>query len=287
MKTSQTKRRWIYGVLILMLSVLISFSMLPLVSSIVQARQPKNGESQALSEQGSRLNQEALGYQLVLEREPDNQNALSGLLEAKLRLGDLKGAITPLERLAQLNPQQPDYWILLAQAKQQLQDYEGAAAAYRGIIAVNPGEIRALKGLVDLLLVQSRSQEALELVQNTLTQTIEQHREEGDATSGFNLTSLQLLLGEIYTSQNRYDQAIAVYEQAGKTDPDDFRPILAQAMVKREQGQEEAAQTLFKEAILLAPVQYKEQLKDVALKQPKSISKKSEASNATVQSEAE
>ncbi len=279
MQSSPTKRRrWLYAVLILMLLTLISFSMLPLVNSIVQARQPKNSESSPLSDQGNRLENEALGYQLVLEREPDNQNALRGLLEAKLRLGDLQGAIAPLGRLAQLNPQQPDYGILLAQSKQQLKDYEGAAAAYREIIAVNPGEILALKGLVDLLLLQSRSQDAIDLVQNTLTQTIEQQNENGEGTRGFNLISLQLLLGEIYTEQNRYDQAIAVYEQAMKTDPNDFRPIFAQGMVKREQGQEEAAQTLFQKGILLAPVQYKEELKEIALAKPKTIVEKSEDS---------
>ncbi|HAC64592.1 MAG TPA: cellulose synthase subunit BcsC [Cyanothece sp. UBA12306] len=270
MKTPQNKRsRWIYGVLILMLLALISFSMLPLVSSIVQARQPQNGKSSALSEQEAKLENEALGYQLVLEREPDNQNALSGLLEAKLRLGDLPGAIAPLERLAQLNPQQPDYSILLAQAKQQLKDYEGSAAAYRSIIASNPGEIRALKGLVDLLLLQSRGQDAINLVQNTLTEASEKQSQGSPESNTFDLTSLQLLLGEIYSSQNRYDEAITVYDQAIKTDTDDFRPVLAKGIVLREQGKEEAAQTLFKDAILLAPVQYKEQLKDIALKNQK------------------
>ncbi len=265
MKNSQTKRsRWIYGTLILMLMALISFSMLPLVSSIVQARQPRSGETSARSEEAARLENEALGYQLVLEREPDNPNALSGLLEAKLRLGDLNGAIIPLERLAQLNPQQPDYGILLAQAKQQLKDYEGAAAAYQGIIASNPGEIRALKGLVDLLLLQSRPQEAINLVQNKLTEASKQLLQGTAQPIGFNVTSLQLLLGEIYTSQKRYDEAIKVYDQAIKTDVKDFRPLLAKGMVLREQGQEETAQTLFKEAIVLAPVKYKEQLKEIA-----------------------
>lgn len=279
MKTPKSNRnRWIYGALILMLLTLISFSMVPLVSSIVQARQPRNGESSPFSQETAKLENQALGYQLVLEREPDNQNALSGLLETKLRLGDLEGAITPLERLAQLNPQQPDYSILLAQAKQQLKDYEGAAAAYQAIIASNPAEIRALKGLVDLLLLQSRSQEAINLVQNTLSETAKKQSLGTPETSGFNVISLQLLLGEIYTSQNRYDEAIAVYDQAIETNGDDFRPLLAKAMILRDQGEEETAQTLLKDAILLAPVQYKEQLKTLALKSQKSEVKSQKSS---------
>ncbi|MEM8781067.1 MAG: tetratricopeptide repeat protein, partial [Cyanobacteria bacterium P01_G01_bin.49] len=259
---------WIYVTLGLMLLALISFSILPLVSSIVQASQPEN--SSLATPETAKLENEALGYQLVLEREPDNQNALRGLLEARIRQGKLSEAIAPLEKLAQLNPQQPNYGILLAQAKQQLQDYEGAKATYRQILAANPGEILALKGIVDLLLLQNRSQEAIDLVQNTLTQEIKEKSEESPSESGFNLTSLQLLLGEIYTEEKRYDDALATYDRAIKGDADDFRPLFAKAIMLRQQGQETEAQTLFEDAIFKAPVEYKEQLKDIALERPKS-----------------
>ncbi len=267
MKVSKTKnRRWIYATLVLMLLALISFSVLPIVNSIVQASQ---GEQATLvTPETTRLENEALGYQLVLEREPDNENALLGLLENRLRQGDLEAAIAPLKSLAQLNPQQPDYAILLAQSQQQLKNYPEALSTYQQIIAANPGEMRALKGMVDLYLDQNRSQDAINLVQNTLNKAIAQQSNESADQSVFNLTSLQLLLGEIYSEQERYDDALVIYEQAIKGDQDDFRPLLAKGMLLREQGQETSAQTLFKEAILKAPVQYKEQLKDIALQRP-------------------
>ncbi|GBF80858.1 tetratricopeptide repeat protein [Aphanothece sacrum] len=274
MKVSKTKQsRWIYTTLILMVLALISFSILPLVSSIVQARQPDN--SGLMATEKARLDNEVLGYQLVLEREPDNPNALQGLLEAKLRQGNLSGAIAPLERLAQIKAQQPDYGILLAQAKQQLKDYEGAIIAYQGILAANPGEIRALKGMVDLLISQNRSQDAVNLVQNTLNQVLQEQSNNPQGTSAFNLTSLQLLLGEIYTQKNRYDAATTIYNQAIKADPNDFRPILAKAMLQRQQGKETEAQTLLKQAIVLAPVSYKEQIKAIALEKPQITSQPS------------
>lgn len=267
MKTSKTKnRRWIYATLVLMLLALISFSVLPLVSSIVQAKQAD--QASVVTPENQRLENEALGYQLVLEREPDNENALLGLLEARLRQGDLEAAITPLKRLAQLNPQEADYSILLAQSQQQLKDYQAALNTYQGIIAANPGEMRALKGMVDLYLEQKRSQEAINLVQNTLDEAIKEQSQESPSQTGFNLTSLQLLLGEIYSQQQRYDDALVIYEQAIKGDKEDFRPLLAKAMLFREQGKETEAKTLFEEAILKAPVQYKEQLKDLSLQRP-------------------
>jgi hypothetical protein len=41
----------------------------------------------------------------------------------------------------------------------------------------------------------------------------------------------------------------------------------------RQQGKETEAESLFKEAIFKAPVQYKEQLKDISLQRPKLDSK--------------
>ncbi|MDJ0598581.1 MAG: tetratricopeptide repeat protein [Crocosphaera sp.] len=267
MKTSKTNnRRWIYATLVLMLLALISFSILPIVSSMVQASQ--GNQTSLVTPETTRLENEALGYQLVLEREPDNENALLGLLETRLRQGNLEAAIAPLKRLAQLNPQQPDYGILLAQSHQQLKNYPEALSTYQEIIAANPGDMRALKGMVDLYLEQNRSQDAINLVQNTLDEAIKEQSNQSASEGVFNLTSLQLLLGEIYSEQERYDDAIVIYDQAIKGDKDDFRPLLAKAMLLREQGQENEAQTLFKEAILKAPVQYKEQLKDISLQRP-------------------
>ncbi len=268
MKVSKTKHRgWIYAALVLMLLALLSFSILPILSSIVQASQ--SDQSSVVTPETTRLENEALGYQLVLEREPDNENALLGLLETRLRQGDLEAAIAPLTRLSQLNPQQPDYGILLAQSQQQLKNYEEAIKTYQGIIAANPGEMRALKGMVDVFMQQNRSQDAINLVQNTLNQAIKEQSNQSAKESVFNLTSLQLLLGEIYSEKERYEDALTIYDQAIKGDENDFRPILAKAMLFREQGKEKEAQTLFKEAILKAPVQYKEKLKEISLQSPK------------------
>ncbi|ACB50508.1 unknown [Crocosphaera subtropica ATCC 51142] len=267
MKSSKTKnRRWIYVTLVLMLLALISFSVLPVVSSMVQAKQAD--QSGLVTTESKRLENEALGYQLVLEREPDNENALLGLLETRLRQGNLEAAIAPLKRLAQLNPQEPDYAILLAQSQQQLNNYQEAFNTYQEVIAANPGDMRALKGMVDLYLTQNRSQDAINLVQSTLDKAIAEQSKESTSENVFNLTSLQLLLGEIYSQQERYDDALVIYDQAIKEDKDDFRPLLAKGMLLREQGKENEAQTLFKEAILKAPVQYKEQLKDISLQRP-------------------
>ncbi|AFZ35114.1 hypothetical protein Sta7437_1547 [Stanieria cyanosphaera PCC 7437] len=59
------------------------------------------------------------GYEKVLAREPNNPTALQGLVQARLALQDLPGAIEPLEKLVQLYPQEPELKALLEAVKQQ------------------------------------------------------------------------------------------------------------------------------------------------------------------------
>ncbi|MBE9102442.1 tetratricopeptide repeat protein [Vacuolonema iberomarrocanum] len=65
------------------------------------------------------LRQRERGYEIVLEREPDNQIALEGLAKTRLDLGDPNGAIAPLEMLVAVYPDRADYQEQLATAKQQ------------------------------------------------------------------------------------------------------------------------------------------------------------------------
>jgi tetratricopeptide (TPR) repeat protein len=244
-----------------MVSALVLFSLVPLVMGLWQPRPAADGVVNG----GTPLESQALGYQLVLEREPDNVNALQGLLEIRLQQKNLAAAIAPLERLGQIRTDQVQYRILLAQLKTQLEDNAGAAKVYREILTQSPYNIQALKGLSGLYAQQERPAEAVAIVQNAITQAIKAQTGAPGTVPPDQLTSLQLLLGEIYLSQNRPDQAIAIYEAASKVNGNDFRPVLAQAQVMAQTGKVKEADPFFQQAIMLAPVQYKDPIKNIAL----------------------
>ncbi|MEM8603579.1 MAG: tetratricopeptide repeat protein, partial [Cyanobacteria bacterium P01_H01_bin.121] len=171
---TEKRKRWlINSFLFVSLIAFIGFSIAPLLGGFRRpadhsATAPYPQEAGLSGEQQSLLENQAQGYELVLQREPDNETALRGLLETRLEMGDIPGAIAPLERLADLKPEQPEYTILLAQAKQQVDDREGAAQAYRSILANQPGNLGALQGLVGLLLEQDRPEAAIGLLQDTV-----------------------------------------------------------------------------------------------------------------------
>ncbi|MEG4119899.1 tetratricopeptide repeat protein [Microcoleus sp. N9_B4] len=273
MEKANKRRGLITVVVVLSLIAFLGFSLVPILNSILQASQAQSRSTptptqtaQSGEKQSELLQAQARGYELVLQREPDNVTALRGLLQVRLELigqgvGDIKDAIAPLEKLASLNPETTEYGILLAQAKERTGDREGAAQAYRSILASRPGEIKALQGLVNLLLVQQRPEAAIGLLQDTLKAAPAANLAKPESVD---VTSVQLILGQVYAVQKRYEEAIAIYDESAKANPKDFRPTLGKAIVLKEQGKTDEAKTLFDRATELAPPNYKDQINQLA-----------------------
>ncbi|MEH2463971.1 tetratricopeptide repeat protein [Nostoc sp.] len=87
------------------------------IPAIQQASQPKPAIASPSAE--SVLQQQARGYELVLQREPGNQLALEKLSLVRLQLKDAKGAMELLQKLVKLHPERQDYKVVLEQIKKQ------------------------------------------------------------------------------------------------------------------------------------------------------------------------
>lgn len=278
---SQKQNRWILNVVLVLAAIaFVGFSMIPLIGGALREERPQSAASPSPgastpAPQQAELESQARGYELVLQREPDNQTALKGLYTSRLQLGQarlqqgetekgkeaIKSAVEPLEKLSQLNPGDTRYNVLLAQVKQYLGDREGAAQVYRTVLTTKPGDMNALQGLVGLLVEQNRPEAAVGLLQDTLKTASEANQIQAGSVD---TQAVQLLLGAVYADQKRFDEAIAVYDEMGKANSQDFRPVLAKALILKEQGKTEEAKPLFAKAESLAPAQYKDQINQQA-----------------------
>lgn len=254
------------------IAALIGFSFLPLFAGIGENRQLESATSPATSPsptaQKAQLQELEKGYQLVLQREPDNQTALEALVKIRLQLisqglADLKTAnvVEPLEKLVQLNPDRTEYAILLGQTYQQAGDREAAARTYRSILATQPGDLLALEGLTGLFLQQNRPEAAIALLQDTLNQAPQANKLQPNSIDP---VSVQLLLGQVYTQQQRFSEALTLFDQISQANKNDFRPVFAKALILKQQGKFPEAKPLFDQAATLAPPQFKDQIQQQA-----------------------
>jgi tetratricopeptide (TPR) repeat protein len=246
------RHRWVINLVVsVSLLALTGFSLFPIFSVALDSGAATATEANNLSTaQVTQIQAQAQGYTQVLQREPANLVALKGLLDARLQLGDIKGSLLPLEKIAALSPQAPDYTVLLAQTKQYLGDRDGATISYRNVLATQPQNINALQGLVSLLLDAKRPEAAMGAVQESIKKT----------TSDADAAPLKLLLAQIYITQQRNADALTIYDALIDANKEDFRPILAKALVFKQMGNLTESQTLLATAKDLAPAEYKDQI---------------------------
>ncbi len=258
----ETKRnRWLPRIVLAFASIaLIGVSIFPYLNTPKDV--PSNVNAAASPDaQRKQFEDQVRGYESVLQREPENPNALRGIVDAKRGLNDIAGTIAPLEKLVKLNPTVPDYAILLARTKQYLKDNEGAIQVYRDALKTQPGDLQVLGQLSQLLVEQKRPEAAIGLLQDTLRDAPKLNQ----ATPGaVDVTAVEVLLGRAFANQKRFDEAVRMFDNAIKTKPTDFQAYLGKGLTLQEQGKKDEAKALFDKALLVAPPEVKDQISRLA-----------------------
>lgn len=251
---SNPRRPWVYATLGLIVLAFVGIAAVPLIGAFGNSSAPTttaSTDAPTAAESGD-LEDRARGYELVLEREPDNQAALQGLLQIRVEQGRLDEAIPVLEQIADSNPEQLRYRILLAQAQMETGDPEAAEQTFQQALQAEPTSPLAVQALTSLLLSQGREEAAV----GEVNKAIAAAEEEG----GEPLTQLRILLGQVYAQTGENAAAVGVFDELAAANAEDFRPLFYKAVVLARQGRVEEARDLTAQAQTLAPPQYKDQI---------------------------
>jgi cytochrome c-type biogenesis protein CcmH/NrfG len=98
----------------------LASSVLGLSSLIGKSIEQPAAQENAAQSQSAQLQAEERGFEGVLKREPNNQTALRGLVEIRMRRNDAVGTKSALEQLVKLNPSNTQYKEFLAALNKQI-----------------------------------------------------------------------------------------------------------------------------------------------------------------------
>ncbi len=263
--SQRTAKQWAINIVLIIVTLsFLGISIAPLLGGILAPQQPPTKATTQTSEK-DKIKIQIEGFEAVLKREPKNRTALEGLVNLRLALGETKATVEPLQLLAESYPEISDYKLVLADTYIKLKDREKAAAEYRRILDTEPGNLRAIQPLIDLELEDKRPEAAIGVLEDAIQKADTANKiQPGSVNKG----DLSWILGELFRKENRYKEAIATYNKIAKADAKDFRPLLGKAQIERAQGDETKAQTLFAEALKLAPAQFKDQINKIAAGSP-------------------
>lgn len=179
---------------------------------------------------------EALARYQAVEADPAHQNlARQGIGLSLLAMGDVAQATTQLEQAVAADPKLWRAWAGLGRAQDEQKNWAGAAAAYDGALAANPGSAVILNNKGMSLVLQHRYAEAASAFEAALA---------SDPTMETARSNLRIALAW----QDRYDEALAGLQSAERADA--LNNIGYVAMLR---GQYPQAQRFFTQAMESSP----------------------------------
>ncbi len=174
-------------------------------------------------------------YKKVLEIDPDNEDAMTGLAMVYSDLGDNKTATDLLRKVAEKNPSLRSL-TTLAGAYEQIRDYSLAAETLKTALKLAPNNSELKRALAQNLLLAEQSDAALEIYRALIAQ------DPKDVQS-------HLRISQIYRQQRRFDDARDAAAKARTLDPNNLEIRYNDVNLLESEGKTTEAIALMKEIV--------------------------------------
>lgn len=182
-------------------------------------------------------------FQFVVDQQPDNPDAHRGLAAVYYDLGDLTQAVSHLEQVARLVPNDGRPYRQIGLIDKDLAQYADAATAYREALGreLNPTVREEVQlELAEVLLKQHDYQAALEALDHPTPSPQENVQAMG-------------LRAECLWGLSRADEAREVLDRALRREPSNVALLRLRGQISLAEGQPEQAASLLEKAVALDP----------------------------------
>ncbi len=164
-------------------------------------------------------------YRKALEVQPRNTQIKKAYAQSLLQINDLAGAARVFEDLVKENERDAESYLRLSQIYRQQGELPKARSALDSALELAPGDLEVQFTNVSLLEVEGKTDEAISSLKEILEATERTSYSPGERS---NRVLFLEQLSSIYRSANRVEEAIEVYREIEKLDPDSKARIAAQ-----------------------------------------------------------
>jgi tetratricopeptide (TPR) repeat protein len=179
-------------------------------------------------------------------------------MEVRIKSKKLQEAIEVVDRLIELEPNEDEWPLLKSQIYTYSGDFESAKDGFEAILKKDPLRVEAYHGLV---MANSESGGSLEVVLKRIESAMDKCKKEKKTSD---LRDFKLLVAQVRVMEEKYLDALKVYEELVKEEPRDFRLYLCQGIIYTLLRKKDEAEKKFEQFKKLVPKNhpYREYLVD-------------------------
>nr|XP_016432469.1 PREDICTED: protein SLOW GREEN 1, chloroplastic-like [Nicotiana tabacum] len=181
---------------------------------------------------------------------PNDVEILRNLLENHIKNRELVDALSILNKLIELEPNETEWCFLKSHLYVHNGELELAKLGFREVISKDPYHVEAYRGLVVVAGSEDDSLEEMKEIEKKVEEGIKMCEEENIKDE---MRDFKLLLAQIWVIEGKYDEALKVYHELVAEEPSDFRPYLCQGMIYTMLKKNDKAEKYFEKYRGLVP----------------------------------
>ncbi|XP_021623704.1 protein SLOW GREEN 1, chloroplastic [Manihot esculenta] len=222
------------------------FQIKPAIASPVAAT-PTVEPAKESSKENVSVEEQERDLEEHLSRNPNDTEALRSLMEVRIKARKLLGAIEVVDRLIELEPNEDEWPVLKAQIYIYSGEFELARKEFEEILEKDPYRVEAYHGLV---MAHSESGTSFDQVFKRIEAAMDKCKKEKKKSD---LRDFKLLIAQIRVMEEKYVDALKVYDELVKEEPRDFRPYLCQGIIYTLMRKKDEAEKKFEQFRKLVP----------------------------------